>query len=185
VKAIVGRILDGSESAPLTAEAVRYFGAETFEERKLIVHRLESRIRTHMDAGNEPTMDWDHRWAYRGSSWDLDRINYYLNQEYRSWSSQNQPADANSIDCAIHDVVIEMEHAVATPSTAAMMPVGYALGALNEVKLTDVGRRDRVLRLLDDVSAHIAEDVDGRDPGKRIRQLIVEIRSRMASLVNA
>lgn len=180
VKAIVGRILDGAEAAPLTPEAVRYFGAETFEERKLIVHRLESKVRTHVDAGKEPTIDWDRRWAYRGSSWDLDRINYYLNQEYRTWSSQHQPAAANTIDCAIHDVAIEMEHAVATPGAASLMPVGYALGALKALKLTEADQRDRVSRLLEDVATYIAADSAGRDPGNRIGRLIQEIHSEIA-----
>jgi hypothetical protein len=179
VKAIVGRILDAPETAPLTPEAVRYFGAETFEERKLIVHRLESKVRTHEDADREPTIDWDRRWVYRGSSWDLDRINYYLNHEYRTWSSQGRPADANTIDCAIHNVAIEMEHAVTRPGAAAMMPVGYALGALKELKLTEASHRDRVCRLLDDVSTHIAANAAERDPGNRIARLIQEIRSQI------
>jgi hypothetical protein len=177
VKAIVGRILDSSDAAPLTPEAVRYFGAETFEERKLIVHRLESKVRTHVDGGQEPTIAWNSRWAYRGSSWDLDRINYYLNHEYRAWIS-DQSADANSLDCAIHDVVIEMEH-VATRGTSAMMPVGYALGALKEQNLEHSDRRGRIVRLLNDVSKQIERDRTNRDPGDRISTLIEEIRIRV------
>ncbi len=73
-----------------------------------------------------------------------------------------------------------MEHAVAGSGNAAMMPVGYALGALKEVNLTGAAHRERVMRLLDYISAHIAEDSGVRDPGNRIRQLMTEIRCRVA-----
>jgi hypothetical protein len=36
------------------------------------------------------------------------------------------------------------------------------------------------LRLLEDVSYHIKQDVSGRDPGNRIGRIIEEIRSQVA-----
>jgi hypothetical protein len=200
VKAIVGRLLDDPDLRPLTPEAVRYFGAETFKERKLIVHRLENRVRTYHErrraavasaasspepepgsapsTQNEGTMPERAKFEYRGSLWDLDRINYYLNEEYGSWASPSKPSEGTRV-CAIRDVAIEMERALAAPGGVAMMPVGYALGALRTVLPADLEDKeaDSVRRVLDDVARAIADAT--RDPGGRIKELVDEIRARL------
>jgi hypothetical protein len=80
---------------PLREEAVRFMGAETDEERKMIVHRLEGEIRRHREVVFEKSRKESFQQAgldealealtasrplleFRASSWDLDRFYYYL-----------------------------------------------------------------------------------------------------------
>ena len=179
VKAIVDRIRDLPTAAPKTPDAIRYFGAETFDERKLIIHRLESRIRTHWDVGTPATLPPGSALQYRGSSWDLDRIHYYLDEEYRSWATEWQPS-REEVSCMIYDVEIEMERAVAgARDDSSLMTVGYALGPLKKIPVADPDLREKALRVLEDVSTYVAQDPDGRDPGSRLRRLIEEVRHHL------
>ena len=100
IKSLVARLLDSADR-PLLPEAAAFVGAETPEERKMIIHRLEGRIRRERESAFEkapgsryppvsPHQAIGHLTGrltpitFRASSWDLDRIYYYLLVHYFS-----------------------------------------------------------------------------------------------------
>lgn len=189
VKAVVGRILNSTRETPKVKDAVRYFGAETFEERKLLIHRLEDRVRRHWfskEAGREVTeraeglsFEPPDLTAFRGSSWELERIFYYLNVEY--WPESK----VEKSECAIRDVELEMERVMTRPGLASMMAVGYALGAVRSLidKFPEEFTERETLWLgcvLKDVAEHIKVDPDQHDQGGRLRQLVQSTEHALA-----
>lgn len=184
VKAVVSRILNLVREKPRIKDAVRYFGAETFEERKLLVHRLEDRVRRHWfskEAGRTEVeraeglrFDKAALTAYRGSSWELERIFYHLNVDYFPKSKVERA------ECAIRDVELEMERVTARPGLASMMAVGYALGAVRSlIKQFSTRETEWLSSVLKDVAEHIERDADHHDPGGRLRQLIQSIEQAL------
>jgi hypothetical protein len=99
IKSLAGRLVNPVDRPLKGRDAVRFMGAETNEERKMIIHRLESAIRSKWEEVYQETNkgpDADPRWQaaigmltsnrkpidFRASSWDLDRIFYYLLIDY-------------------------------------------------------------------------------------------------------
>jgi len=99
IRSLAGRLLHPVDSPLRRKEAVRFMGAETNEERKMIVHRMESAMRSKWEEVYQQTNKGpgaDPRWRaaigeltenrrpikFRASPWDLDRIFYYLLIEY-------------------------------------------------------------------------------------------------------
>lgn len=139
IRSLAGRLMHPLD-APLTDTAVLFMGAETHEERKMIVHRLEGEIRRAREtaydklskggdrrdvlhsaisslvptlvqpASDEPVETSDPQpirlTQLRASSWDLDRIRYYLlvcyfdtnalRWEERPHRSQTHPVHASA-----------------------------------------------------------------------------------------
>ena len=158
VRSIAGILSDPLET-PLREEAVRFMAAETNEERKMIVHRLEGPIRKQREAAFEQAsthpegrVDWSPIFGsltdgespirFRESSWDLDRIYYYLLIQYfgidalhwRPGAPDGEPA-ATQQDwlCGARDVEMEVERYRAKSKGGSLMPLTYALGALQEI----------------------------------------------------
>ena len=95
IRSLAGRLLTSLDGPLREKEAVRFMAAETNEERKMIVHHLESAVRheweeSYSKASHDPNASSIWLKAidtltterpptrFRSSSWDLDRIYYYL-----------------------------------------------------------------------------------------------------------
>jgi hypothetical protein len=198
VKDIVRRLLWDEAMDPLTPEAVKYYGAETFEERKSTIHHLENRVRAFREeTRSEPhtkssaTLPAERRQHYRGSSWELDRIHYYLDQEYAQWAGEQQdnaePArdGLGTCDCAIRDVVIELERTLVNPSKMMALPLSHALRALRNVPLPDLKtKRSEIERVLAEVVRHLQHSPDW-DKCQRIAFTIAEVRALVEASLDA
>jgi hypothetical protein len=201
---------------PLREEAVRFMGAETNEERKMIVHRLEGEIRRQREADFERLPRGSFRakalddalvalaggktpLEFRASSWDLDRIYYYLLIQYFTtavlrWKPDRTRAGrrvAGLADashramehdwlCAARDVEMEVERYRAKSKGGSLMPLTYALCALQEL-------HPERARSLENVQSAVASALDLVDKelgktlestaGRTIRQLLETIRA--------
>ena len=99
IRSLAGRLLNAVERPLAGREAVRFMAAETDEERKMIVHQIESGIRCKWEQVYQATKrrpdagpDWQEAIGgltenrlpveFRASCWDLDRIYYYLLIDY-------------------------------------------------------------------------------------------------------
>ena len=211
IRSLVGRLMHPVDE-PLLPESVWFMAAGTNEERKLIIHGLEGRIRRereetyedvfmgsnqtgtiaialrkltdeylqkaverenaaeherrlrkHASPEHEPHVstrtanDTPMRLLrFRESSWDLDRIYYYLLVQYFGvhallWASSptgaspgELPADAKSdgeppsrahdLFCAARDVEMEIERYRARAKGGSLTPLTYALVALETLK---------------------------------------------------
>ena len=205
IKSLTTRLLR-SRDAPLTGEAVRFMAAETNEERKMIVHHLEGRIRAERErayvaiargddlfvsehdaiARLEPVHglvegratrppeprgkapdESDQRplnlMRFRESSWDLDRIYYYLLVQYFGTTALRWDADAAdgprrprksaaTMDhewfCAARDVEMEVERYRARDKGGSLTPLTYALVALQALRPEEASRLPKVERLV-------------------------------------
>ena len=159
IRSLAGRLLRPLDS-PRREEAVRFMAAETNEERKMIVHRLEGEIRRQWErawertrSGPERAEPWkealtkltQHRQAaeFRASSWDLDRVFYFLLVQYfqaaaidssRSTDGLPKPTDSDYV-CAARDVEMEVERFRAKSKGGSLTPLTYALVALQALEV--------------------------------------------------
>jgi hypothetical protein len=176
VKSLVARLLE-PEDQPLLEDAASFIGADTPEERKLIVHRLEERIRQHRESAYVPApgvsrqavsphtaieriLEGVHPKSLRASSWDLDRIYYYLLIQYFDtlalrWERGRKgrlQAEARPVSheclCAVRDVEMEVERFRAKAKGGSIMPLTYSLAALEAISPQRCADKARVPRAL-------------------------------------
>jgi hypothetical protein len=207
IRSLAGILLHPIDE-PLCDDAVRFMGAETNEERKMMVHRMESEIRREREAAFEAAVK-DPRalasWhtpigkltgkrqpiAFRESSWDLDRIYYYLLIQYFGlaalrWEKEEGPAAepvAMRHDwlCAGRDVEIEVERYRARSKGGSLMPLTYALVALQEIdRQASPEPRETaaaVQRALQLVESELGDSGLSSEPGKPIALMLRQMRS--------
>lgn len=212
VKDVVSRILDPVAVAR-TEEAACFWITDSFEQRKLLVHRLEHQLlRAKRRAEAEPggggevanaTPD-DREVALTGkvdadsadsprheeldelfdSAWDLDRVFGYLAAEYLYASAQG---GIGRLSTAVR---MELERVRARRQRPTLMPLHYALGALQkslEVALQngDVPDDDRArvtklcvdtLHFIDNFRRKDGDDAT-RDRNEPVRRTIREIQT--------
>ena len=154
IRSLLGRLARPLDP-PLREEAVRFMGAETGEERKMIVHRLEGIIRRAWETVSARKTLSSEAWKqavasltcsrdpidFRASSWDLDRIYYYLLIQYFGTSALpsgigtdgSKRADDDELGCLARDVEMEVERFRAKPKGGSLMPLTYALIALQKL----------------------------------------------------
>jgi hypothetical protein len=207
---------------PLREEAVRFMEAETSEERKMIVHRLEGEIRREREVAFEKAerggvASWyksiekltqERRpILFRESSWDLDRIYYYLLIQYFStaalrWEkAHNSEAAAGGVGltdvtpmqhdwlCAARDVEMEIERYRARSKGGSLMPLTYALVALLEIDRQEpphpaeaAAAVQSALQLVDN---ELGQCVLAPEVGGPITYVLTEIRSAAAKRSSA
>jgi len=191
IRSLAGRLLHPLDEPQKKEEAVRFMAAETNEERKMIIHRLEGAIRLQreptyvkpsgVDAALEKLTDKRPPIVFRQSSWDLDRIFYYLLIQYFEtfalhWEPrpENQaggsvntggtapvtvtesagtietppPAMDNEWFCAARDVELEVERFRAKSKGGSLMPLTYALVALQALKPQNASENSDARRLV-------------------------------------
>ena len=167
IRSLASRLLHPLGS-PRREEAVRFMGAETSDERKMIVHRLEGEIRSKWEQTWAETSKSPNYWKqavadlvrfgqhieneakdsallrhvidFRESSWDLDRIYYYLLVQYlctgvlaSGLGTDGCSVAPTEIDflCAARDVEMEVERYRARSKGRSLSPLTYALVALH------------------------------------------------------
>lgn len=243
IRSLARRLLNSDDGAPLQGkEAVRFMGAETNQERKMIVHRLESAIRSKWEGvyhetnkGQDAELLWraaigeltDNRGPinFRASSWDLDRIFYYLLIDYfraaaLRWMPLKptsgsaaatsaslapirnlaEPGNGNlnpmpqDIMFAARDVETEVERYRAKSKGGSLMPLTYALAALQALRIDIPDPHDRDFeRAQTDVSSAINlvkqefADVLKSDAGRALARLVdgtVQTDSSIDKFVN-
>lgn len=194
IKDVVRRILEPLNS-PKMDDSVRFMVYETFEQKKDLVHSKENKIRDHKDKlrnENGENIYGEEAWKdlietgtlreYRSSQWELERIYYYLIMEYLE-----KPSEIN-LQSAIEAVQIEMEKVRSKTETASLMPLSYALGALQSV-IPDlpVPRElvNRLKKVLKEIEDYIKADPDTRDTGNHIKNTIAEVRDRINDKVSS
>jgi hypothetical protein len=164
IKEIVSRMLDPL-AIPATEQAAEFWMTDSFDHRKLLVHRKENAILAERDRRPKRNRETRFQGTDRGfgtarfqkhhapksysdfpgpqearklfeSIWDLDRIFGYLVTEYL------YPDTRGAIDGLRQAAVMEIERFRAKPETASLMPLHYALGAL-KAALTETKRELR------------------------------------------
>ena len=211
IRSLAGRLLQPLD-APLWAEAVRFMAAETNEERKMIVHRLEGAIRREREVAFEQAAVSDVSWdevfreltrnrrpiKFRESSWDLNRIYYYLLVQYfGSAALRWEPAEARAKSfavapattvplpmphdwlCAARDVEMELERYRAKSKGGSLMPLTYALVALQEIDRQKAPNPDQARiaaqSALKQVQTELGDEVLSSDAGRAIRRVLLEM----------
>ncbi|HSB71038.1 MAG TPA: hypothetical protein VLT62_17050 [Candidatus Methylomirabilis sp.] len=152
IKEIVSRMLDPL-AVPATEEAAAFWLTDSFDQRKMLVHRLEHAVLEQRDRQARFTrgarLESVGRSAGRARGeehlrqkpdgdlpgphearklfeniWDLDRIFGYLVTEYL------YPDAAGTVDVLRQAAVMELERFRAKREGATLMPLHYALGAM-------------------------------------------------------
>ena len=204
IRSLSARLVHATDE-PQVEPAARFMAAETNEERKMIIHRLEGAIRREAEGVFVKTAGRKHALKlaigkltkqkvpikYRASSWDLDRIYYYLLVQYFRSAALNWTPGAASLDsdaqpeeyewiCAARDVEMEVERYRAKSKGASLMPLTYALCALQELhprqatKLKTV--QSAVKSALDVVENELPRELES-DAGRPILDLVANLRS--------
>jgi hypothetical protein len=154
IRSLSGLLLCPPESPPLRGEATRFMAAETDEERKTIVLGLEGEVRPKRDevyeGGETPELFAQaigkltknvEPTRYRQSFWDLDRIYYYAIVRYFVFAALRWKAGAaeephplpHDWFCAARDVTMEVERYRLRSKGASLLPLKYALLALQRI----------------------------------------------------
>ncbi|HET8774016.1 MAG TPA: hypothetical protein VFP80_09505, partial [Thermoanaerobaculia bacterium] len=191
VRSIAGRLLSPLD-APYRAEAVRFMAAETSQERKMIVHWVEGEIRKWEEPfkrAARTSKAWRAAFKaltngvvvtrFRQSSWDLDRIYYYLLIQYFGTSPLHagKPVQEDWL-CAARDIEMEVERYRSKSKGGSLMPLTYALGALQSVgprSGADAEAVQAVLSALDLVQEELGSIVNSA-----VARVLKDLRSRYA-----
>jgi hypothetical protein len=194
IKDILSSMLDPL-NVPKVDDAVRFTECERFAQRKLLVHRKEKEIHQYKETlksgrKREPGYAAIKEALkslpdYLASSWDLDRIYYYLIQE-------NLKPDSSSLEGAVTFVQMELETVRSRTDNPSLMPLHYSLRALSALIPSErVGDESatKVEVLLRDVEGFINESSDveeadkksERDKGRQVRTIIADIRTKMGT----
>jgi hypothetical protein len=244
IRSLVGR-LSHPLDAPLIPESVWFMAAGTDEERKMIIHGLEGRIRREREGTYEDvdkgldrrgaigkaldklthdflqtahdreqaaererainaktskprateewqstTKDGTRLLQFRASSWDLDRIYYYLLVQYFGphavqWESpeirteDGEPvARPHDLFCAARDVEMEIERYRARAKGGSLTPLTYALVALHALKPVRAASVDEV-RVSVSAATRLAKeelaDMLRTEEGRPIARLLADI----------
>jgi hypothetical protein len=207
IRAIVSRILDPLD-VPLTAEAAAWANAETFEQRKHYIHRLEHRVRTWASpleprrptAGGrrqasrtaartarsiELLLDGHELHAFEGSGWELDRIFACLVVE--RFAARLKRRSAKGAARAADTARREIERLQSRGPHASLAPLHYALRAFAATLPDRLGRDTR--RLGRDLIAAARELIraapESRDRGRQLTTLLDRLEDRVGSTRNA
>jgi hypothetical protein len=168
IRDVVSRILDPLD-VPKTSDAARFWLSDSFELRKLLVHRLELALD---DArSREPPLSAEDARAYFKSRWDLDRIYGYL-------ALEKLEKEQSTTDVAW--IRVPAEHEVQRcRSSKNAMPLHYALIALETVLRKRSGppkanEQDLIQRLIDNVRA-----LELEAGGPPVERTLTEIEERL------
>jgi hypothetical protein len=215
IKSLVTLLLHPVDE-PLREEAVRFMEVQTNAERKMIVHNLEGMIRRHRETVFErsPRRSFDSNALqravgaltagrmpveFRASSWDLDRIFYYLLVQYFTTGALRSDSDPRTSRgrrgrarilrdrplehhwlCAARDVEMEVERYRAKSKGGSLMPLTYALCALQELHPERAGRHTSVTSTVQTALDAVDQEL-GRAPASDatpiIQQLVANMRS--------
>jgi hypothetical protein len=183
IKEVVSRVLDPM-AVPTTDESARFWLSDSFDVRKMLVHRCEHSVRSVQDDGRhaiEIPSEAEARELFE-SLWDLDRIFGYLVFEYQHHES---PRAAQTLH---HAVTAEVERFRAGLGTS-MMPLYYAIrslkASLDRQTPLAISIADAIRSTLDELRQHIEESKPGPDAeplidrGGQLRRVMAEVASAL------
>jgi hypothetical protein len=174
IKRLVSTLVDPVQ-APVFGEALRFERAETFEEKKNLIHRNVASLR--VDRLGSALDELLRRAAE--SEWAFDRIVRY---RYLSGRFGGQKESREDLSSALHDLDTELEKARARGDGVSLMPLYYALRL---VKVA-AGTASIPAQVRGGMSARLVEidefvDQDSRrDQGGEVRRLVDDLRSLAA-----
>lgn len=182
IRDAVSRILDPL-GAPTTRDAVRFWLSDSFEQCKLLVHRLEHGIQ---NGGGDHPRDMARAKVHFESRWDLDRIYGYLAAEYLC---QDSPDAVAWLRRAAEQ---ELQRCRAAEGLPKLMPLHYALGALlvmlgkrsgkpKAVEVTSITKLIGNVRDLVSTSCPSPNELLHLDRGGQVERTLTEIELRLAS----
>jgi hypothetical protein len=204
IRSLAARLLRPLDE-PQQEAAVRFMGAETNEERRMIVHRLEAAIRREREVAVERleedgdgvvswkalnTLTGGRPIRFRESSWDLDRIYFYLLIQYFGtavlrWQPVRTAGKAVPLLhdwlCAARDVEMEVERYRARSKGGSLMPLAYALCALQEINQQEAPNPDEarsaVTSALELVEWELGEEGLTSEAGTAINRRLKQMRA--------
>jgi hypothetical protein len=210
IRSLSSRLLYPIDEPQRKEEAVRFMAAETNEERKMIIHALEGWIRLKREPVYERPSGLDEALkeltgnrkpiVFRQSSWDLDRIFYYLLIQYFDfWALRWNPkmddkesakADDKEPDkkeeydwfCAARDVELEVERYRSNSKGGSLTPLTYALVALQALEPEEAPEgkpTDAIKSALELVEKEFHDDLE-KDPDGPINRLVKDVRQAMS-----
>jgi hypothetical protein len=168
IKKLVSDLID-PRRAPVSDEACAFALLETFEEKKNLIHSIEAKISKLVDFKRD---------AAAASDWDLDRITWYLVQDWLI-SERRKPV---SIPEAVDSTRIELEKVGAKPErSVGLMPLHYsrapikaclrrlAEGSSGQSEMLQIAEKalDELQSVLDRVASLLEEKDSNRNPQLR------------------
>ena len=173
IKTLVARLAD-ERQAPVFDEAFQFESAETFAERKRLVHRRTAEMRESPDRttrllASELPNAGQRTGADRclSSDWDFDRIMCNI------WLSE-QP-DPVQVDTAIATARAEVERAGSVAGKPSLMPLHYSLKPLRVAVAANPSAAGGIGRLFDEIRLLIA--TKEADKQGQINRSIAEIEA--------
>jgi hypothetical protein len=157
IKEVVSRILDPM-NVPLTPSAASYWLSDSFDQRKMLIHRCQHQITAAVENadGAAPLPDLKEARTMMAGHWELDRIHAYLLIEL-AYKESSQAGDA-----LVRAAGAEVERLAANRRRSAM-PLYYALrGLLATQSEAGVRRPAGIETVLADVDRLLS-------PGRRAR----------------
>jgi hypothetical protein len=134
IKNLVVRLAD-EKQAPVFDESFRFEVAETFEEKKRLIHRKEAEVdkiqASSDDRAQEQLVAQLKRCA--DSDWDFDRIAYYI------WSETRTDANAFKLEDELRHTKRELEKINAKREGISLMPLNYSLGPVERAVSASLG----------------------------------------------
>jgi len=180
IKEVLSRILDPL-GVPVTGEAARYWLSDSFDQRKMLIHRCQHDIASARERPrtmqNLPDVERAH--AMTNSVWELDRIHGYLLAEFVYCGARDAAAEL------VHEAAAEVER-LKGHRTDSVMPLYYAMRALRTALRPGAARnavRASVSELQADVRALIAssrtrkrgQEARPLDRGGQVRRVMKDI----------
>lgn len=177
VRSLVARLVD-PQQVPVFDEAFRFETAETFAERKNLIHHKTAKLKQSKVLNDILDEDAQKRWP--SSDWTFDRILYYVHRE-----SHADHLEDLALDQELERAQIELEKVRSRGKGASLMALHYSLGPLEKVlqKVSENGpdlchgkeARDGVVSLLDHIRKHRKRF--RADRGGQLRETLARIEA--------
>jgi hypothetical protein len=161
-RSLVSRVVD-ERQAPILDEAFRFEIAETFEEKKRLIHRKSAEL----DINGDDPVKFDP--ACANSDWDFDRILYYLWRERRKQGLK--------LLAEMDRTRLELEKVNAKSQGLSLMPLNYSLGPLEKALSSHKAVSQAELKELRELSNEIRAFVERThtDAGGHVRSSLSRI----------
>jgi TIR domain len=162
IHSLVSRVVD-ERQAPILDEAFRFEMAETFEEKKRLIHRKSAELEIKRD---DP-VELDS--ACANSDWDFDRILYYQWREERH--------DDLKLRAEMDRTRLELEKVNAKSQGLSLMPLHYSLGPVEKALSLDNAVSDAELKELTELANGIRAFIERThtDAGGQVRNSLSRI----------
>jgi hypothetical protein len=161
-RSLVSRVVD-ERQAPILDEAFRFEIAETFEEKKRLIHRKSAEL----DINGDDPVKFDP--ACANSDWDFDRILYYLWRERRKQGLK--------LLAEMDRTRLELEKVNAKSQGLSLMPLYYSLGPVEKALSLDNSVSDAESKELTELANGIRAFIERThtDAGGHVRSSLSRI----------